>query len=203
MELKHYFDILRRWGWIMLLCIVLAGVSSYWFSSRQPKVYEAQARYLVGPVMDNPNVSSNDLRATSQIGQTYAQIATSRPILQGVIDKLNLNVKADTLSTWVTTTWIDAPQILNIRVRAPDPDMAAQIANQIGEALVERSPSGPTSLQVARRQAAQLQIIRLQDSLRATQSEIDQLAEQIQQATDPVLQRALIVRLDQRRAQLA
>jgi tyrosine-protein kinase len=203
MELKHYFDILRRWGWIMLLCIILAGVSSYWFSSRQPKVYEAQARYLVGPVMGNPNVSSNDLRATSQIGQTYAQLATSRPILQGVIDKLNLNVKADTLSTWVTTTWIDAPQILNIRVRAPDPDMAAQIANQIGEALVERSPSGPSSLQVARRQAASLQIVRLQDTIRSTQSEIDQLAEQIQQATDQVLQRALIVRLDQRRAQLA
>ena len=156
MELKHYLVILRRWGWIMLLCTILASVASYWFSSRQPRVYESIARYLVGPVLDNPNVSSNDMRASSQVGQTYAQIVTTRPIVQGVIDKLKLDnvTDAETVAKNVTATWIDAAQILSIRVHASDPQVAADIANALGEALIERSPGGPTSLQAAKRQDA-------------------------------------------------
>ena len=205
MELKHYLVILRRWGWIMLLCTILASVASYWFSSRQPRVYESRARYLVGPVLDNPNVSSNDMRASSQVGQTYAQIVTTRPIVQGVIDKLKLDnvTDADTVAKNVTATWIDAAQILSIRVHASDPQVAADIANALGEALIERSPGGPTSLQAAKRQDALNQIAKLQETIRATEVEIDQLTNQIQQTTDQVAQRALIVRLDERRAQLA
>ena len=37
MELKHYLSILRRWGWIMVLCTVLASVASFLFSSQQPQ----------------------------------------------------------------------------------------------------------------------------------------------------------------------
>jgi len=71
MELKNYFAILQRWGWIMVLCTVLAGVTSYWYTSQQPKVYQSRARYLIGSALDNANVTSNDLRASSTIGQTY------------------------------------------------------------------------------------------------------------------------------------
>ena len=203
MELKHYLVILRRWGWIMLLCTVLASVASYWFSSQQPPVYEARARYLVGPAIDSPNVDSNDLRASSQIGQTYAELVTTRPIVESVIKKLNLNVNPDTVASNVTATWIDTTQILSIRVRASDPQMAADLANALGDTLIARSPGGPQSLQAQKRQEAMDQIARLQEAIRATESEIDQLTNQIQQTTDQVSQRALIVRLDQRRAQLA
>ena len=68
MELKHYLSILRRWGWIMVLCTVLASVASFWFSSQQPRVYEGVSQYLVGPVLDNPNVKESDLRAAGSVG---------------------------------------------------------------------------------------------------------------------------------------
>jgi len=209
MELKHYVVILRRWGWVMLLCTVLASVASYWFSSLQPPVYEAMSRYLVGPAIDNPAVTSNDLRASSQVGQTYTELVTTRPLVEGVIRKLNLRnedntaVDADSITQNVNAVWIDGPQTINIRVRAGDPNLAANIANALGEALIERSPNGPLSLQVSRRQEALSQIAKLQEDIRALQTEIDQLANQVQQTTDPISQRALIVRLDQRRTQLA
>ncbi len=69
MELKHYLGILRRWGWIMVLCTALAGVASYWFSSRQPRVYEGVSQYLVGPVLDNPFVRASDLRHLAPLGR--------------------------------------------------------------------------------------------------------------------------------------
>ncbi len=203
MDLKNYFAILQRWGWIILLCTALAAVTSYWYSAQLPKVYQSRARYLIGPALDNPNVNSNDLRASSQIGQTYAEITQSRPILQGVIDKLKLDTDPDTLDRQINATWIDTTQILAIRVQALDPVAAANIANALGDALIERSPNGSFSVQAARRQAAESQLAQLQETIRATQAEIDQIANQVQQTTDATGQRALIVRMDERRSQLA
>jgi len=208
MELKHYLSILRRWGWIMVLCTVLAGVASFWFSSRQPSVYEGVSQYLVGPVLDNPNVREGDLRASGAVGQTYVALATTRPLLQSVIDKLKLTgptgqpMDPALLAPNVTATWLDATQVLTIRARAGDPDIAANISNAIGDTLIERSPGGSASIQAQRRQEALNQIAKLQETIRSLQSEIDQLANQVQQTTDQVAQRALIVRLDERRRQL-
>jgi capsular exopolysaccharide synthesis family protein len=202
MELKNYFAILRRWGWIMLLCTALAGITGYLYTSRQPSVYQSRSRYLIGPAL-NANVTSNDLRASSQIGQTYDELVTSRPVLQAVVDKLKLATTADALKQQVGGTWIDTTQILSIRANAGDPVVAANIANAIGDELIQRSPSSPTSKAAQRRQQAEAQIVRLQDTIRTTDDEIEQLANQIQQTTDPVAQRALIIQLDQRRSQLA
>ncbi|MBK9944947.1 MAG: polysaccharide biosynthesis tyrosine autokinase [Kouleothrix sp.] len=203
MDLKNYFSVFQRWGWIVLLCTVLAGITSYWYSSQLPVVYQARSRYLIGPAIDNPNVTSNDLRASIQIGQTYDSLVNSRPLLQNVIDKLKLNTTPDALSAQVGGTWIETTQILSIRANANEPQLAADIANAIGDELITMSPSGPGSKQVARRQEAEAQIARLQETIRATQAEIDQLANQIQQTTEATAQRGLIIRLDERRAQLA
>ena len=133
MELKNYFAILRRWGWIMVLCTLLAGLTSYWYTSRQPKVYQSRARYLIGPAIDNPTVTSNDLRASGQIGQTYNELVTSRPILQSVIGKLKLDTTPDLLREQVSGSFIETTQLLSIRANAVDPDVAAKIANAVGE----------------------------------------------------------------------
>lgn len=202
MELKNYFAILRRWGWIMLLCTALAGITGYLYTSRQPPVYQSRARYLIGPALD-PNVTRSDIQTSSQIGQTYDELSTSRPVLEAVIAKLNLGIAPEQLKDQVGATWIDTTQILSIRANASDANVAAAIANAIGDELIQRSPSNPTSQQALRRQQADAQIARLQDTIRSTDGEIDNLANQVQQTTDPVAQRALIIQLDQRRAQLA
>lgn len=203
MDLKNYFSVFQRWGWIVLLCTALAGITSYWYSSRLERVYQARSRYLIGSVLDNPNVSPNDLRASIQIGQTYDSLVNSRQVLENVITKLKLNISPDALSDQVSGTFIETTLILGIRANASSPQLAADIANAIGDELILLSPSGPGSRQEAIRQQAETQIARLQETIRATQAEIDQLANQIQQTTEATAQRALIIRLDERRSQLA
>jgi non-specific protein-tyrosine kinase len=154
-------------------------------------------------VLDNPNVRASDLQASGAVGQTYVALSTTRPILQSVIDKLQLNTNVGSLGPNVSATWLDATQVLIIRARAADPEVAARISNAVGETLIERSPGGPKSLQVQRQQDALTQIARLQENIRTIEQEIDELSRQVQQTTDQVAQRALIVRLDERRAQLA
>ena len=153
------------------------------------------------------NVREGNLRASGAVGQTYVALATTRPLLQSVIDKLKLTgptgqpMDPALLAPNVTATWLDATQVLTIRARAGDPGIAANISNAIGDTLIERSPGGSASIQAQRRQEALNQIAN-QETIRSLQSEIDQLANQVQQTTDQVAQRALIVRLDERRRQL-
>lgn len=203
MELKNYFAVLQRWGWLLVVCTALASVTSYWLISQQPKVYQSSSRYLIGPAIDNPNVTSNDLRASGQIGQTYDELVNSRTVLKSTIDKLQLNTSPDALSSQVSGLFVETTQLLTIRANANDPELAASIANTVGDVLIGQSPASPNSAQALRRQDAQAQLLRLQEVIRSTQAEIDQLINQIQQTTDAVNQRALIVHMDERRSQLA
>src|SRR5215213_9701389 len=145
MELKNYFAILRRWGWIMLLCTALAGITGYLYTKRLPVVYQSRARYLIGSALDNPNVTRADLQASTSIGQTYDSLVASRPILQNVIDKLKLQTTPEELAKQVNGTFIETTQLLSVRANASDPVLAANIANAVGDELIQRSPSSPTS----------------------------------------------------------
>jgi non-specific protein-tyrosine kinase len=165
-------------------------------------MYEAQAKFLVGAAISNPNVTTNDLRASDQIGQIYAALATSRPIVQNMIFMLNLKADPDDIIPNVTAVWTDINQILTIRVRDQDPVMAARLANGVGDALIQRSPTGESTAQTLRRDEVDAEIARLQETIRTTQGSVDQLSALLQQTTDATRQRALIVQLEQQRASL-
>jgi capsular exopolysaccharide synthesis family protein len=202
MEFKHYVAIVRRWGWMILFCTVLTAGTSYWFSSVLPRVYAAEARYVIGTVIDNSNVTINDLQVSNQLGKTYTDLVTSQPIIQRMIDRLNLYTDVDTVAQNVTATWLNDSFILSIEVRAADPQLAADMANSLGEILIERSFSASGDRQLARHKAATAQIVLLEKTIQATQAEIDQISNQIQQTIDALTQRALIAELNQRRADL-
>ncbi|NJO83584.1 MAG: hypothetical protein HC828_12715 [Blastochloris sp.] len=202
MEIKHYIQIIRRWIWVLLICTVVTGVVGALFATRQPRVYEAQARYLVGQAIDNPNVNSGDLRASSQIGQTYAELAVSRPIIDRALMLAQLDSDAATAADNVTALWLDKPQILNIRVHDATPDRAAQLANAIGMALVERSPLGPANPQSARLQESSQRVNQLEEKVRTLEGQIEILLSEAQAQTGQPGEQTIAIELDERRAEL-
>ncbi len=202
MELQHYLSVFRRWSWILLLCVLEATSVAYYFSSRQPNQYEARARYLVGCPLDQPNCGVQERRLAAEVGQTYAELATSRPVLQSAIDKLQLNFTPSALADRVNATFLETTLILSIRARSSDPQRAADIANAIGEALIERSPGGSLAQQAERRQEVLAEIERIEERIRTLEAEINSFTDQIEQTTDQLQQRALTIRLDQAEGQL-
>ncbi|HMQ29823.1 MAG TPA: Wzz/FepE/Etk N-terminal domain-containing protein [Chloroflexaceae bacterium] len=203
MELKRYYTILQRRIWAVLAWMVAAAIASYVYASNQPQIFEASSRYLVGSAISNPAVTSNDLRASSQIGQTYAELATSRPIVQEALDRLNLPDDADDVADGITATWIDMPQILIIRVRAADPELAAAISNALGEVLINRSPTGPPDVQAAREEDARARVAALEKRIVELELIIDELGYELQLESQLAGQQAIIALIDQRRADLA
>ena len=162
MSLHFYINVVRRWLWLLVLASLVAGVTTYWVNRQEPSFYEATARLVIGPGIDSPNPSINDLRAGGQLMHTYAEIAITRPFLQSISDSLGLSIDPDKLASEIKVTPNDNAQILTIRVQDRDPAQAATIANAVAGALVRLSPfsvggSGAEISDQMRAQAAKLQ----------------------------------------------
>jgi capsular polysaccharide biosynthesis protein len=149
MQLEHrdfnIVRIMRRWLWLLILTPVLASLVVYGITEQQPPIYGASTRLVVGPGIDSASPDLNSLRTGGQLMQTYAKLATTRPVLARLIEDLGLNLTPQELLERIQITSNEETQILTITVEDTDRARAIAIANQIAETVVRMSPSGPES----------------------------------------------------------
>ena len=141
-EFSGFLPVLRRWWWLLVLSAVIAGVAAHFSSSQADPEYESRAQLLVGPI----NTSLDVLRAAGSLAQTYAELATSRPLLEQTIEELRLPMSASELDAHAAATASDVTRVLTIRIRNTDPQVAASIANTLADnlaALAAEDEAGP------------------------------------------------------------
>ena len=140
MEIRKYFDVLKRWIWLALVCAIVAGSVAYLVSSNMTPVYRASSRYLIDEAPGSASSNEYSQLLTEQIlAQTYVEIATTRPVLEETVKRLNLPFGASRLRSMVS---INAPtdrQIMVISVEDIDPMRAADIANTLGDVFVSQN----------------------------------------------------------------
>ncbi len=145
MELSGYLAILRRWWWTLLVAAWVAGLMGYVIAGRIEPTYESTARLLVGPI----NSDTNTLRASSQLVQTYAELATSQGLLEATARQMGASVEdapfvAESLAAAVRTVANDTTRILTISVEGVVPSDTSQAANEIAAQLIETTSKGST-----------------------------------------------------------
>ena len=141
-ELSGYLAILRRWWWTLLVAAWVAGLMGYVIAGRIEPTYESSARLLVGPI----NSDTNTLRASSQLVQTYAELAASHTLLEDTVVEMGLDpAAADDLEGAVRTIANDTTRILTIQVEGPSAALTTQAANTIAAQLIETTSRGGTA----------------------------------------------------------
>jgi capsular exopolysaccharide synthesis family protein len=126
-----------RWWWLVLLCGVIAGGTAYIVTRDQKPAYEASTTMIVGrsleagSTLDPREVQSNELLA-----QTYADIARRQPVLQGVVDTLELEIGWRTLRERVRANPIESTQLLEIVAESRSPGEAEAIADETARQLI-------------------------------------------------------------------
>ena len=117
---------------------LVAGVAGFAVVSLRAPRYEASVQLLVGPI----NTDLDTIRAAGQLAQTYAQIATSQPLLDAAAKQLGVRVvRGD-----VRSTANDVTRVVTVRVRSGSAVRAAAVANSLGDqlaALAARGTSRP------------------------------------------------------------
>jgi capsular polysaccharide biosynthesis protein/Mrp family chromosome partitioning ATPase len=145
--LAGFLPVVRRWRWMLLAAALAAGLAGYVTAAGSGRAYESRADILVGSV----NTDDIDtLRASGQLAETYAELATSRPLLQATERRLGLS----NVGSNITVTANATTRLLTIAARNSDKNLAAEIANTHAEELVglaqrrRAQAEGPGTLQV-------------------------------------------------------
>src|SRR5687767_11184400 len=133
LQLTGLLPVARRWWLMILASTIVAGCVGLGAASLMAPTYEAEVRLLVGPL----NTDVNTLRASGQLARTYAEIATSEPLLATTAERLESprvvpdDVEVDASADEVT-------RILTVRVRHHERAAVAAIANGLAEQLEDR-----------------------------------------------------------------
>jgi polysaccharide biosynthesis transport protein len=131
--------LLKRWWWMLALAGAVAAIAGYAVASWAAPTYRGELKLLVGPISAAPT----DLDAAGELGRTYSELATSRPILRDAIKAAGANTNPDDLRERLSATANQVSRIVTITVDSGSAEEAAALANAIGQRLVELSKEGP------------------------------------------------------------
>jgi len=142
MEIRYYLRIMKRGWWLILLSILIAVNSSlvYSYFIATP-MYEASARFIVSPNLENFEVSkdlANSLATLDKrsIVTTYAEIINSNQIFEGNLELFGL--QADNFLDYeVSVVVLPDTNILQLTVQGPNPEVVAFLANSIGSYAID------------------------------------------------------------------
>ncbi len=171
MELKQYFQIVRRWAWLLILGLILGATGGYVGSRMQEPVYQAATRALV---MRAPQEKSSDLSYLSdqQLVQTYVQLLNTQPVRDGAAKRLGYDVK----STQIKVQQTRDTQIIEVIIEDQNPQRAADIANVLVDVLIKQNETLQTGRYASTEESIQAQIAQVEKQLSNLQLQVDDIS---------------------------
>jgi len=133
MELRDYFRILRRRGWIILLVAMLTAAAALGVSKLQTPVY--RARVQVSAVPARPDWGGS--QATKDVLNNFVINIKTHKMSNRVIDHAQLDMSSYDLLEKLEVSAELSNFTINISVKDPDPGVAVQIAQTIAEIFVD------------------------------------------------------------------
>lgn len=132
MDPSRFARDMRTWWWLILLLVIAAGGSAFLVSQQLPKKYESEAKILVGSLTET---RSDQLIAYQQLAQTYAELATTTPVLERVRDQLGWGDDPKQLASRVDARAPTGQSIVRVTATASSPSEASQLANAVAEQI--------------------------------------------------------------------
>ena len=198
-DIRRYIGLIWHWAWLLVVLSAVGGLIGYVLSTRQTPVYRASATIWISESR-TLNEYANIL-ASERLAQTYAQLMTQKPIFEGVIEELGLQISANVLKNRVTVNVVAETQLLVVEVEDTDPVRAAQIANTIGEVFAQVNQEFQTSRYSESKTTLSAQLEQVDQQIQATSEQLATLQGSVQEviAEDGSVQ--LVLTLDQQREQ--
>ena len=125
----------------IILCFLIGAVlmNAYSYFLIRP-TYQSTAKMYVVSTSKNSVVDLNALNIGTSLTADYEQLMLSYPVLEQVINKLNLDMNSDALKGMITLENPQDTRILNINVTSTDPKQARDIANTLMDVSIDYLP---------------------------------------------------------------
>ncbi|MEM5773605.1 MAG: Wzz/FepE/Etk N-terminal domain-containing protein [Anaerolineaceae bacterium] len=173
--LRWFFSVIRDWGWVILICIVLAGVAGAIITSQMPPVYSTSAVLYVEPSKESLTNEYNAIIAAERLASTYSEMLKSKAILEGVIEELDLKTSVGSLARKITTQTIAETQLVKVTVENVSPEKAAAIANALARNFVSYIHATQSQVYAPGLSGMQADLQSYEEKIALTQAKIDAL----------------------------
>lgn len=131
------------WGHAIqiILCAILGGLLAFGYTRfLVTPLYQAEAKLYMVSASAGSMISISDLQLGSQLTSDYQQLMVSRPLLEDVIDSLDLNMGYGTLKGMISVSNPTDTRILRVTVTSSDPKLSCDIANELADQAVVYLP---------------------------------------------------------------
>jgi capsular exopolysaccharide synthesis family protein len=156
-DFKQIIQVLRRrWMTIALLFVIAVGASAA-YSFTATKQYQSSATIFISANMRDASDNYAATYAISTRMETYADLATSGDLLNGVISELGLgNLDVAALASKIDSEVVPSTSQIKLTVTDHDPAVAQTINAKLSEDLANylaevETPTGTTSSQIIAR----------------------------------------------------
>ena len=137
-DLGEIFHLLIQKLWIILLCFVI-GAGATFAGTKLLITPSYQASSMIYILTQATSVTSlADIQIGAQLTVDFETLAESRPVVEAVIDDLNLDYTYEEMTAMISTENPTDTRILRLIVENEDPELARDISNSLAEATAER-----------------------------------------------------------------
>jgi capsular exopolysaccharide synthesis family protein len=180
MEFRHYIDILWRRKWPIIVTAMVTMAVVFLGTHFQTPIYQASTKLRIATSASSELSYSYYINA-DRLMNTYIDIATSEPVLTGLMTRLKINklpsIKADIIAN---------TELIKITVEDSSPVLAANAANNLANILITQSSQLYTGGGISSTEVLGKQLAIAKDALDKTQQKYQQLLIQTPAAPEEI-----------------
>jgi capsular polysaccharide biosynthesis protein len=135
--LRNLLQAVWRRLWVVVLTVTLFVGTAVAWSSMQTPIYEASVRVLVGQgggLAQDPAYVESLQKLTGTVGEAVY----TRPVAEDVAERMDPNMSPEEVLAGVSAQPLPETQFIDVSYRHPDPEVARDVVNAVGEVLSER-----------------------------------------------------------------
>lgn len=133
MEIRNYINVILRRKIIILLTLISTMAIVFIGTQRTTPAYQASTTLRIA-VSAGGSIEYSDYMYADRLMNTYINIATSRPVLEEMMEQLNLSQLPEIKAEIISNT-----EFITITVEDHDPIVAASVANTLADVLISQS----------------------------------------------------------------
>jgi non-specific protein-tyrosine kinase len=172
-EIHRIPVIIKHWGWLLILGPLVAGIIAFSVSQIIPPTFEASSLILVVQSPSERNAEYNAVLTSERLARTYSQLLLSLPVVETVRENLQLNMSIEELRKTIRVDPILNTQLIKVMVQNSNPQMAANIANELVKVFSALNQSLQTERFSSSKDALQDQITDVEELIQTLTAEIN------------------------------
>jgi len=135
-DIREIFYLIKTRLWLIILCAVIgAGAMFAYTQHAVVPQYVATSKIYI---FSDAEISSLNISLSSTLTQDFILLSQSRPVMEDVIEELDLNMSSGGLAGCVSVTNPEESHLLILNVTMTDPVLAKDVANTMANVIARR-----------------------------------------------------------------